>query len=317
MIDLKTNKFVIWGFKSSYNTFKHIQEAWYRALKFKFPDREVLWLDGQDNLDNIDFSNSLFLTVNVADLRLMPKRKDTFYVCHNTDEKVKELFGDIGSYDFMNYGVYTLTTNVDNDIKVGHDIYLSLQRHEKYSSTVLYWGTDLLPHEIEANKPTAQVFNQESRDVNFVGTIYGNVHNPFKKACLENGINFNAYGGYSGGTAVSVEENQWLVKASYMAPAIGDTYHNRDNVHYFPCRTAKNISYGCFPITNNIASKKIFPDLIFNEETRQLFYDAKEALPKIKIDTLHKLMDEVAQNHTYVTKLNGLLEAVRITQESR
>jgi len=315
MINLNTNRFILWGFHNSYNTFRHIQEAWYRALRFKFPDREVLWLDNQDNLDGIDFSNSLFLTVNVANQKLMPKRKDCFYVCHNTDEMVKEFFGDIGAYDFMNYGVYTLTTNVDNDIKVGHDIYLSLQPHEKYTSTVLYWGTDLLPHEIEANKPLAKVFNQESRELNFVGTIYNNVHGPFKRACLENGINFNALGGYSGGAAVSVEENAWLVRASYMAPAIGDVYHNK--VQYFPCRTAKNISYGTFPMTNNIASKKIFPELIFNEDTYQLFHDAKAQLPQIKLETLHKLMDEVARNHTYLTKIEGLLEAVRLTQEAR
>jgi hypothetical protein len=251
----------------------------------------------------------------VADLRALPRRKDCFYAIHNTDEKVKELFGDISQYSYMNYGVHVLTADMSKEIKVGYDQYLSLQSHEKYTCYTLYWGTDLLPHEIEANKPLARVYNPESRELNFVGTIYPNVHNPFKRACLENGINFNALGGYSGSAAVSVEENAWLIRASHMAPAIGDTYHNR--VQYFPCRTAKNISYGRFPMTNNIASKKIFPELIFNEDTYRLFYDAKEQLLHIKLETLHKLMDEVALNHTYLSKIGGLLEAVRITQEGR
>lgn len=316
LINLNTNKFVVWGLRNTgYNTFRHIQEAWYRALKFKFPDREVLWIDDRTpDLDKIDFSNSLFLSVNVADLRLLPKRKDCFYVIHNTDESTKELFGDISQYGYMNYGMHVSTNNPGNDIEVGYEMYLSLQEHEKYTCVTLRWGTDLFPNEIEKNK--ALIFNPESKEINFVGTVYENVHGPFRRACLENGINFNTYGGYTGQAPLSIEENIWMVRASHFAPAIGDKYHAQ--VGYIPCRVYKNISYGRMPIINNKYAQEAFKGrLIHNDDTYKLFYDAKEQLPKIDISVLHDLMDEVAVNHTYVSKLDGILKAVRITQEAR
>jgi hypothetical protein len=97
--------------------------------------------------------------------------------------------------------------------------------------------------------------------------------------------------------------------------AIGDRYHGK--VGYLQCRLYKTISYGVMPVTNNPYAQSAFKDrLIFNEDTYRLFHDAKEQLPKVKLETLHDLMDEVARNHTYLTKVDGLLNAVRLTQES-
>jgi hypothetical protein len=308
------NKFIVYGFRNSYNTFGHIQEAWYRALKFKFPYDSVSWVDEQTNPRTIDYENALVLTVNVADLRGLPHRKDIFYVIHNIDDKVKQFFGDISQYSVMNYGMYTSTTQLGDDIEVGFETYLALQPHMPYSSMILRWGTDLFPHEIEENKPTL-VFNENSREVNFVGTIYEDVHAPFRQACAENGITFKGLGGsQNGGFPISIQENASLVRQSYMAPAIGDLYHTK--VGYIPCRTYKNISYGCLPLTNNRHAQDFFKGrLIFNEDTYQLFYDAREQLRNYKLEDLHQLMDEVAANHTYLTKVDSLLKAVQITQE--
>jgi hypothetical protein len=316
MIDLNTCNFVVYGFRNSYNTFGHIQEAWYRALQYKFPDRKVSWVD-EMNVEDADFSNAVVMTVNVANLVKMPKRKDAFYIIHNLDETTKAAFGgDLRQYSVMNYGMYTSTTKLgQDDIEVGFETYLSLQGHEAYTTTILRWGTDLFPHEIEANKPT-QVFDESKTDVNFVGTIYHNVHDPFAKACRENGIKFNAIGGFTGTAPVSIAENVRLVRESYMAPAIGDVYHAK--VGYIPCRTYKNISYGRLPLTNNRYAQEFFKGrLIFNEDTYQLFYDAKKALREYKLADLHQLMDEVAANHTYLTKVDSLLKAVKLTQEAR
>jgi len=317
MIDINTAKIVIWGLKTGeYNSFRHIHEAWYRAFKFKFPNRNVQWLDEHDDICQIDFSNTLFITVNVANLSNMPKRKDCFYAIHNLDNTAKVAFdGDFSGYSVMNYGLYTSTTELKDEIEVGHEMFFFSQLHAPYSCLILRWGTDLFPHEIETNKPT-QVFNKESKEINFIGTIYPDVHGPFKRACLENGINFNAYGGYSGQAPVSIQENQWLVRSSHMAPAIGDNYHSR--VGYSPCRVYKNISYGCMPLVNNPHVQRLFKDrLIFNEDTYQLFYDAKNQLPNIELDVLHQLMDEVSRDHTYVSKIDGLMRAVQLTQEAR
>src|SRR6266702_4182620 len=162
MINLDTCKFIIYGFRNRYNTFGHIHEAWYRALKFKFPNREDYWVDEQSDRGDADFSNALVLSINVADFSGLPKRTDCFYAIHNLDERVKKHFGDLKQYSMMNYGLYTSTTKLgQDDIEIGFETYLSLQQHEDYTTMVLRWGTDLFPHEIEANKPT-QVFNSDS-----------------------------------------------------------------------------------------------------------------------------------------------------------
>jgi hypothetical protein len=285
MIDLNTCNFVVYGFRNSYDTFGHIQEAWYRALKFKFPDRKVSWVD-EMNVEDADFTNAVVFTVNVADLQKLPKRKDCFYIIHNLDESTKAAFGDLRQYSVMNYGMFTSTTNLSqDDIEVGFEMYLALQGHEAYTSVILRWGTDLFPHEIEANKPTS-VFNEGSKEVNFVGTIYHNVHDPFARACSENGIKFNAIGGFTGTAPVSIAENARLVRASYMAPAIGDVYHAK--VGYIPCRTYKNISYGCLPMTNNKYAQEFFKGrLVYNDDTYKLFYEAREVLKNYKLADLH------------------------------
>jgi len=314
MVNLNTCNFCFWGFYNTYDTFGHIFEAWLKALRFKFPNRQVLWLDDQSDISNIDFSNTVFISVNVAGMKNLPKRKDCMYVVHNTDDNVKASFGDLSQYTFMNYGINAAATPISkDDIEVGLDAYLSLQPWEKYTSLIMRWGTNLLPHEIEANKPE-RVFNYESKVVNFVGSEYPTVHGPFGQVCWENGILFRRLGSF--GAPVSVEENIRLVKESYMAPAINNPDHNK--VGYIPCRIFKNISYGQFGITNNKHVQEYFKDrLIFNEDTRQLFYDARERLPNIKLEELHSLMDDVAKNHTYLNKTDALLTAIRITQENK
>lgn len=315
MVNLNNCNFCLWGFRNKYDTFGHIHEAWYRAMKFKYPERQVLWVDDDSDTTNVDFSNTVFLSVNVAGMNNLPKRGDCFYVVHNTDDVVKASFGgDLSHYGFMNLGINCAANDQSSNIEVGPDAYLSLQPWEKYTSMVIRWGTDLLPHEVMANKPTAMIYNPESKIINFVGSGYENVQEPFARACQENGILFKRVGSFGG--PVSREENERLVKESHMAPAINVIDHNK--VGYIPCRVFKNISYGRMPFTNNKYVQAVFNNrLIFNEDTYQLFYDVKEQLPHTKLELLHTLMDEVAEKHTYVTKIDSLLNAVRITQENR
>src|ERR1700676_1040419 len=199
-------KFCVWGFKNSYNTFRHIHEAFYRALKMT--GREVSWLDDQDNTSSLDFSNTFFISMNYA-VQGMPRRRDCFYAVHNVEARAKEyLFG----FPLLNYGLYVDSMNVDGWIALNEDTFFHRQEWDSYSSVVFRWGTDLLPHEIEANKPT-KVFRNESLVCNFVGTAIENLA-PFKRACEESGKDLKVYSG------VSVEENIELIRKSYMAPAI-------------------------------------------------------------------------------------------------
>jgi len=311
-VNINTANFCVWGFKHpiNYNTFGHIHEAFYRALKYRYSDRQVLWLDNQDNISQIDFTNTLFITMEQA-VHGMPRRQDCFYVCHNMEVLAKEYLVD---YPTLNYGLYVNTIQLpSNVIELSQDSYFFPQPWETYDAVVFRWGTDLLPHEIEAYKPKA-AFRDQSKVVNYVGSSITET-NPFQRACEENGIQFRRFGGYSGGPPVPIQENIRLIRDSYMAPAISNAYHC--SVGYIPCRVFKNLSYGQMVPTNNRFAQDFFKGrLIYNPDAYQLFFDARAQLPHT-LKTLHDLMDEVAQKHTYLNKIDTILEAVKLAQESR
>lgn len=310
-MNLETCNFCVFGFKNSYNTFRHIHEAFYRALKFKYPERQVLWLDSQDDLFKTDFSNTFFISMSHA-VDGMPRRKDCMYAVHHIESAAKEYLTGL---PLLHYGLYVDTIQMpSNAIQLDQDAYFFPQPWEAYDAVVFRWGTDLLPDEIQNNKPD-RVFRNESREINYIGTPISEVQ-PFMSVCAENGIQFNRIGGYSGTTPVSIEENVRLVQKSYMAPAISDDYHK--GCGYIPCRLFKNISYGQIPLTNNKFANDSFQGrLIYNGDARQLFYDGREQLANYKLEDLHALMDEVAIKHTYLNKIEIMLKAAKTVQESR
>jgi hypothetical protein len=305
--NIDTCKWIMWGARNPYHTHGHVHEAFLRALKFL--GKEALWLEKGDDLSQIDFSNTCFITMNGVFLGI-PRRKDCFYVVHNADLFVSQC---LKGNDLLNFGVHCSTNKyADNVVNLGPDIYFD-RLHRTMS---FRWGTDLLPHEIEANKPI-QVFNTESRVVNYIGTIDENrrlgIEN-FRRACAENGIGFEHFGGFNNekGTdsVVSIEENVRLIRDSYMAP----TLQREDQVNqgFIPCRLFKNISYGQFGITHSKYANDLFGGrLVYNPDTYRLFYDAKERLQSTPLAELHSLMDEVAKKHTYLNKIEGIMQAVR------
>lgn len=296
MLNLDTCKFCVWGFKNSYNTFRHILEAFYRALKFM--GREVMWLDEGSDLSGIDFSNTFFISMEYA-VRGMPKRKDCFYAIHNIESRAKEY---LSGFPLLNYGLYVNSMNVDGWEELASDTFFHIQSWETYSSVVFRWATDLLPPEIEANKPNA-VFRFGSREANFVGTAIEEL-TPFARACSENGLDFRVH------SQVSIEENVRLIQRSYIAPAINIPWQTE--VGYVPCRIFKNISYGQMGVTNNLAAYNLFKGrVVYNSDPYQLFYDARDQLVSISLKSLHELMDEVGKNHTYLNKISALLEAAK------
>jgi hypothetical protein len=296
MIDLSKEKFCIWGFHNPpYDTFKHIHEAFYRALKYS--GKKVLWLDAKDDTSQIDFSDTFFITMNIVvgrEINSIPLRRDCYYAVHNNIQTGRERFEGL---DFLPYGVQ-LAGKPDHE--------------PGYTSVNMPWATDLLPHEIEANKPS-KIFKSDSKVVNYVGTIWEANRREtadFDRACGENGILFRQIRG-----GVSIEENVRLIKESYLAPAIIGSGHP---VGYIPCRAMKNLSYGSYPITNSSYINDFFDGrLIYNPDPYKLFFDAREQLSYIPLRTLHSLMDYVSENHTYLNRIERLLEGARFRLENK
>jgi hypothetical protein len=307
--NIETCRWVIWGAKRPYNTFGHIHAAFLRALQYL--GKDAVWLEYDDDISSENFENTLFLGMNCA-VQGLPKREDSVYVIHNIHGDKN--YGYFSGLRLLGTGVHITPNVYSKNVQVlGKDIYFEPDSR----SLQMRWGTDLLPYEIAANKPT-RVFNDDSNCVNYIGTVDFQKQpgmDGFSKACRENGIDFRTYGGFNGGPHVSIEEHVRLVKASYMAPA----FQGADQVRtgYVSCRLFKNISAGQFGVTHSPFANDLFGGkLICNEDTYRLFYDAKERLQSMPLKELHDLMDTVARDHTYLNKVRAIEHAVR-TLENR
>jgi hypothetical protein len=303
--DLSTAKWVAWGAKRPYNTYGHIQEAFVRALRFMGKNAE--WKDVGDHADE---PNTIFLGLNTC-FNGLPRRQDCYYVIHNGFDPPCKSYLD--GLNLIAFGVHISTNSYYNCIEIQPEVYFG----PMMQALSFRWGTDLLPPEIEANKP-AVAFNSTSRVVNYVGTIDPSNRGAidgFRRACNENGISFQPYG-VTSGNVVSVEDNVRLIKESYMAPTI--QRNDQLGIGYVACRLFKNISYGQFGITHSSYSNQLFGGkLVYDSDPYQLFYKAKERLQSMHVSELHSLMDEVAAKHTYVSKIKAIEHAIAFLEGTK
>jgi hypothetical protein len=310
--NLDTCKWVVWGHRNEYHTNQHVMAGFYRALQHM--GKPSLWVDGDDG--SVDFSNSLFLSINDVSIDYgnerpqysIPRRDDCFYAIYNGgDPRCRKYFA--GLLQLAYACIYHARSTEPYRVDLSENA-TWLPPH----GLEMRWATDLLPHEIQALKPD-RVFRSESRVINWVGT-YNHSHNggtltPFIDECRRNGIDFRAIGGSSTPHRPTMEEHIRLIQESYIAPTIPA---NDQMDGYAPCRIFKNISYGQYGVTNSKHVNAIFGDrLIFNPDSRQLFHTARERLPQVPLKDLHDLMDEVAAKHTYLNRIDDIEKAVRLT----
>ena len=330
MIDLTTCRFIIWGYKNVYHTHAHIHEGFYRTLLYM--GKDVEWLDQVDDIRNKDFSNTFFITNHdcvpengdywpwkVQKKSVLPIRNDCFYAVHgmNDHKDIHNIFKNSKktlSWDVLT--MYAMRKKLglpigappSNQVELEQDSLFDLaKKHLEFR-----WATDLLPHEIEANKPM-ELMSLHNKVINWVGTIWWvneKELSEFKRACQEDGIKFKQFGAGQKGV-VSIEENIRLTRSSYMAPTITGSHYLEEG--YIPCRIFKNISYGQFGITNSRKVNDLFGGkLIYNPDSYKLYYEAKERLASIHVSELHTLMDEVAQKHTYINRIVVMIKAAKI-----
>ena len=294
-------KFVAWGKKSPNHTHYYIHYAYCKA--FRHLGYEVLWLDKNDDVSTIDFSNSLFLTEGQAD-KGMPLRSDCRYILHNCDSgKYQKLFEQGNCIKLQ---VYTHDCTTRNVQKVDDLTYINIDKKSIY----MPWATDLLPHEIEENKgKIAQT--QKKMASYYVGSVgsgmFGNRDKvaPFSRACHEGGVSFSIR------KKVTPEENIRLIQEAIVAPATQSEWQVRQG--YIPCRIFKNISYGAMGVTNSETVQDLFKGrLVYNPDTYQLFHDAYKRVTTMRMEELYELMDMVKEKHTYLNRIEHLLDFMHL-----
>jgi hypothetical protein len=288
------SKVIIWGHPLHSHTHSYVHGAFYRA--FKYLGYETYWVADESELNLLDMHNALFITEGQVDAH-MPKRKDCYYILHNCDGKhYIDLLDRI-----IKLQVYTHECLPFAPEKLGECMYCNVAEKIIF----LPWATDLLPYEIDVQKN--HIEQKKEKMACWVGTIGGGEHgnivelNAFQRACRENDIDFQHHNNSS------MEKNIELVQKSYMAPAIQG--HWQCQKGYIPCRIFKNISYGQWGITNSKTVYDLFEgNIIYNPDSYQLFYDAKDYIDYADITQLYKLMDFVRDNHTYINRIASLLD---------
>lgn len=335
MFNLDTCKYLVWGYKNVYHTHGHIHDGIYRALKHM--GKDVEWLDSADDISNRDFTNVLIITNDdcidnsywpwkTPIKSHLPISDSCFYAVHSLKDnpRVADLlkgtkykmswscFSPASSMMELPYPIESGNYINGNITMFARDTpFFHTNNHLEFR-----WATDLMPHEIEANKPK-ELLSLKNKVINFVGTIWWvneKELGQFIKAANDDGVTFNHFGGGQKGV-VSVEENVRLIRESYMAPAISGSHHLTEG--YVPCRIFKNISYGQYGISNSARVQKVFDGrLIHHTDPYQLYYEAKRRLSEIKIEELHSLMDFVAQNHTYLNRVDAFFKGIKIVLDN-
>ena len=176
------------------------------------------------------------------------------------------------------------------------------------------WATDLLPHEINENEARNEMRNKECVWIGSYDQGNSQFQNhteldPFFNECKRNGIRVKIINPWS--NPVSPKENRRLVNQAYLAPTIQGPWQVGD--HYIPCRIFKHISYGHLGITNSEFVNRIFDNkLVYDANTTELFKKAiaKKNEPNV-IEELKFLMNEVKTKHTYINRVNHILECFK------
>lgn len=303
---LPFNKVIIWGHKLHSHTHSYIHYAFYRT--FKHLGYEVYWFDNNDNVSQFDFSNALFITESGVDQNI-PLNSTCFYWLHNCDgTKYKHLYA---AGHAINFQVYTHDCKSRDLKEMAPFILYNVDEQILY----LPWGTDLLPHEIDAIKKTVSLYRPD-KSVYLIGSYQsGEFDNTrawggIQKACAAHGIKFQQRAN------LSPAENMRVIQQSYMAPAIQGDWQCRQG--YIPCRIFKNISYGQFGITNSKTVFELFGgNIIYNADTYQLFMDAEKYIKNATLEDLYKQMDFVRDNHTYINRIDCLLALTDMVYENK
>jgi hypothetical protein len=299
MDDIK--QVVIWGHKLHSHTHSYIHNAFFIA--FKHLGYKTIWLDENDNISNIDFSNTLFLTEGSTDTNI-PIRNDCYYVLHNCE---CNKYNILEKKRVLIIQVFTTDVFFGRTIeKIDDFIYYTPIINNQYSILYMPWATDLLPEQIQNNIDEYDIKIKPKFVLNFVGMMT-NEWEIVKVFCKKTNIQFKNVGGFS--QNVEISENQKLIQESLIAPSIQTKWQCEKG--YIPCRIFKNISYGKMGITNNkyvsklFSNKIIYDDNIFNALTKRLFFEKNNF--QLKKSIVINQMQYIKEKHTYLNRINIIL----------
>lgn len=288
---------VIWGHKLHTHTHSYIHFGFKRA--FDYLGYNTLWLDDNDDIEHINFKNTLFITEGQVDNNI-PLLEDGYYVLHNCNcDKYKFIKNKIILQVYTHDVIHKHNANKidDNDLC-----------YYKQDCLFMPWATDLLPYEIDEN---IELVKSESFQTENYISLIGCLVQPWDQVrtfCINNNIKFLQIGGFDKNN-VTTEENVKILQKSIMSPAIQRQWQVENG--YIPCRIFKNISYGKMGMTNNLTVYNLFnKKILYDKNIEKLMNKGiifEQQSSEIKNNSLIPLMEYVKTNHTYLNRIKIIL----------
>lgn len=292
---------VLWGLRSETgDSFRHIHRHFAHALERV--GKEVLWIDDRSASRAKLGEGDLVFAVDIAGHHLGHPVEGVDYVLHNFAPS-HPVWDGLAEERVLRLQTYTCDAE-------RYGVEWDVGRRYDRAGRILFqpWGTDLLADEFRE-----PVFNERSREVPFVGSIWdgdgqGNVEAIRElKAILDaHRLVFRHY------VHVSDEENVGAVRTGRLAPAVAGPWQvERD---YLPCRVFKNVSYGALCLTNVPKFREILDDAYFGRgSVSQIVTEALEIGEAEYLD-LVRAQQEVVGRYTYK---ESLLAIERALEEGR
>jgi len=309
---MKIKQVIIWGHKLHSHTHSYIHNGFF--IGFHKLGFDTYYYDDNDDVSGHDFTNSLFITEHQVNKKI-PLRHDCLYLTHYVDEgdyigipKENIIILKVSMRDFVECDLNKGITYVELPFGQKYEYHAT---DDGYNCLYMYWATDLLPEEIDEN---IRGLNTQTiqREITFIGTVTDKWIQLYH-LCLANGISFTHLGATfdkDSARNVSIIDNMKMIQRSLIAPALQDD--GQVSKQYIPCRIFKNISYGKMGITNNRIVNELFENrLIYDTEIPQLFEKSVEFEnnPK-KEEVIIELMEYVRDNHTYLNRINTVINYI-------
>lgn len=327
---MKHSKVIVWGAKpDTGHTHAFVHHAIIRAGDYL--GIPIYWLDNRDNLAEEFFDDALiiseqWLVFANGHSNNLPLRKSSTYIIHYLGNKgpvegnpgADMYLGRVGKLiDFRfacNWGVdgvpdknYAYKFEKEKYTPIGNGTSF-IEKRDDYDIFYSIWATDLLPNEIDFE--TRLTPFQDPKYAFFGGTIREDNQEmfvPFIEECKKNDMPFVYNTPWE--NPLSIEQMRVAVVQSYLPLDARPNNHLANG--YISCRSIKNISYGALCLTNSKETYDFFDgEVAYADNTKDLFHVAKEMQdnPKTK-DLILNQMKKVKDKHTYVNRLNDMIEA--------
>jgi len=317
------SKIILYGHKLHSHTYSYINYGFLKA--FKALGYDTYWIDDADDVSNMNFDNSLFITECQVEKNI-PLSKTSKYISHTTGISYTSRDGEhkySTGHQLLPQHTYESNLNIDvfylNSI-IGADRINNYTYFNSTSKTLIQpWATDLLPDEFDFD---TAILPRKS-EAYFFGTAVNsgwnyNIEelNEFDIVCKSKNIYFDYSGMYTRGPNRTVAEpisTEYILehmKRARIAPII----QNKDQIDsgYLTDRLFKNISYGHYCITNSLPIYDVLSEFIdhmicdtpANMIDRLFELENKDINKKILLNQ----MKYIKENHTYINRVNMILK---------